>query len=57
MVVVGDLGEAEAAADLKEGALDRDQLIRLPAANRNRAAAPVQPSLPVRIVFQPAKEG
>jgi hypothetical protein len=57
MVVVGDLWEAEAAADLKEGALDRDQLIRLPAANRDRAAAPVQPSLPVRIVFQPAKEG
>ena len=46
VVVVGDLGEAEAAADLEEGALDRDQLIEPPAADRDRAAAPVQLAAP-----------
>jgi hypothetical protein len=28
MVVIGDLAEAEAAADLEEGALRRNQLVR-----------------------------
>ena len=55
VVVVGDLGEAEAAADLEEGALDRDQLIRPPAADRDRAAAPVQLRRALRVVFQPAE--
>ena len=41
VVVVGDFGEAEAAADLEEAALDRDQLMRPPAADRDRAATPV----------------
>ena len=55
VVVVGDLGEAQAAADLEEGALGRDQLIAPPAADRDRAAAPVQLADPVRVVLQPTK--
>ena len=56
VVVVGDLGEAEAAADLEEGALGRNQLF----ARRQRriAIGPPRPwssSLPSRVVFQATK--
>ena len=53
VVVVGDLGEAQVPADVEEGALDRDQLIGPPAGDGDRAAAPVQPGVPLRVVFQP----
>ena len=56
VIVVGDLREAEAPADLEEGTLDRDQLIRPPAADGDRAAAPVQAAGALRVVFQPTKD-
>ena len=56
MVVVGDLGEAEASADLEGRRAGSGSAHPAPAADRDRAAAPVQLVGPVRVVFQPTKE-
>ena len=55
VIVIGDLREAKAPADPEECILDRDQLIGPPAADSDRAAAPVQAAGVHRVVFQPTK--
>ena len=55
MVVVGDLGEPEAPADLEERALGRNQLVPAPAADRDRATAPVELIRPFRVVLETTK--
>src|SRR4051812_6577673 len=55
MVVVVDLGEAEAPADLQEGALRRNELVSAPAADRDRATPAVELVGALRIVFQATK--
>jgi hypothetical protein len=55
MVMVGDLGEAEASADLEEGALRRNELVSAPAADRDRATAPVELIGPCSVVLQATK--
>jgi hypothetical protein len=55
MVVVGHLGEAEASADLQEGALRRNQLLSAPAADRDRATAAVELVGAFSVVFQASK--
>ena len=55
MVMVSDLVEAEAPADLKEGELSWNQLISAPAADRDWAASPVQLFGPIRVSFQATK--
>jgi hypothetical protein len=55
MVVVGDLGEAEASADLEEGALRRNELVSAPAADRDRATAAVELVGAFSVVFQASK--
>src|SRR4029077_15470140 len=55
MVMVSDLVEAEAPADLEEGELSWNQLRSAPAADGNGAAAPVQLFGPLSVVFQAAK--
>ena len=55
MVVVGHLGEAEASTDVEEGALRRNQLVSAPAADRDRAATPVELIGAFSVVFQATK--
>ena len=55
MVVVGHLGEAEASADVEEGALRRNQFVSAPATDRDRATTPVELTGAFTIVFQATK--
>ena len=55
MVLVGHLGEAEASADVEEGALRRNQFVSAPATDRDRATTPVELIGAFSVVFQAAK--
>ena len=55
MVVVGHLGEAEASADVEEGALRRNQFVSAPATDRDRATTPVELTGAFTVVFQATK--